>query len=659
MNSITRTGTSFASRALHAAVGLALLAVVPSCALEPDAEDIAQAIQPRVDAFWNSPGSRRPFGDDRGSDDMLVMAIDRANASVDVATMGFGRQEVIDAVVRAYRRGVHVRFVGDSRHRASGVLGYEVLDSLNIPSQVGNQNHLMHNKFFLIDRHMVFVGTGNMSTSEFVHSNNNFLFIADAGVVADFQAEFDQMFAGRFGAAKHRNDNGNRYPVGDATVEVWFSPQEDAMGRILEAVDNATESVEFTIFAFTKDQLGSSLIAKHREFQQYNQCCDPTREAERQGGVASLCAEVVTCEDTFRRRFVRGVVDRSQLHSNGPYHELYRLLANGVPVRLDGNDNTISPGDYQAGGGRLHAKTMLIDADRPEGFVLTGSFNWSSSATLSNDEVLLVVQNPRIAQQYATEMRRIWDIGKPFGESWIGDASGLRVGDIVFNEIHWDGYNGDVDESDAARDLVYNDQFIELLNRTDRPIDLSLWTIATNESDFVVGFYPGTMIGPRERFVIADHNTEPYFDDRPHFAGGAILYPDFVMNTANDQRFLRLNLKNGDFQLRLLDPHGAEMDIAGDGGPPFAGGRQRAGAALRNLSMERIHVVCPAGQPCESIGDGTLASSWQACQLEEGGAGVREQYRSIVIASPGEPNSGGKSVGPPDPTYRRPATEAR
>ena len=76
-------------------------------------------------------------------------------------------------------------------------------------------------------------------------------------VAADFTAEFEQMFDGRFGYAKYAIDNGNYYRVGDTDVEVYFSPQEDAMGRILEGVQNATESVEFFIFAFTKDQLGS------------------------------------------------------------------------------------------------------------------------------------------------------------------------------------------------------------------------------------------------------------------------------------------------------------------------------------------------------------------------------------------------------------------
>ena len=70
-------------------------------------------------------------------------------------------------------------------------------------------------------------------------------------------------------------------------------------------------------------------------------------------------------------------------------------LNNGVPLQLDGNDNSRQPGDYQAGGGRLHSKTMVIDADGLNPTVITGSFNWSASATSANDEFLLVLRGPR------------------------------------------------------------------------------------------------------------------------------------------------------------------------------------------------------------------------------------------------------------------------
>ncbi|MCB9544027.1 MAG: phospholipase D-like domain-containing protein [bacterium] len=658
------------ARCLALALTLGALA---GCAPDIAPEDRLRMLSPQVQAFFNLPGSRQQNGIDNGADDILVQTIDRARQSIDFAVMGFTRDTVIDALLRAHRRGVRLRFVGDARHAFGDQRAYEEFDRLGIEMQVGNQNHIMHDKYFVVDQRFVVTGTGNITGTGFGRNDNNWVWIDDFGLAADFIAEFEQQLAGRFGYAKLRIDNGNTYAIGDTVVEVHFSPQEDAMGRILEAVENATDSVEFFIFAFTKDQLGALMIAKHEEFTQYNRCCDPATRGGLDESEAGFCAERITCADPFVPKKVRGVIDRSQLHSNGPYHEVYRLITHGVDVRMDGNDNSRQPGDYQAGGGRQHAKTLIVDGRTDHAVVLTGSFNWSSSATLANDETLLVFNGERLGRDYSDYFDYLYGLAKRPGERWIGDGTRLRAGDVVFNEIGWDGYNGTVDpaespnpNSERPQDFTFNDEFIELLNTTDRPIDLSLWVIAAQD-DFVTGLYPGTIIGPYERFLIVDHNVEAYDDLRPQMPGGAYTDPDFVMNMANDQRFLRLNLSNARLQLRLLDPRGNVVDVAGDGGAPFAGGRERipGGAtddprALRVRSMERVHFDCADGDTdCRPIRDGRDPASWRSCTdpTEAQTAQIREGYEAHVIATPGQPNSGGEAFPDEDPAWRAPDPE--
>ena len=41
--------------------------------------------------------------------------------------------------------------------------------------------------------------------------------------------------------------------------------------------------------------------------------------------------------------------------------------------------------------------------------VITGSFNWSPSAAHQNDETLLVIHSPQLAQHFTREMDRLWD----------------------------------------------------------------------------------------------------------------------------------------------------------------------------------------------------------------------------------------------------------
>lgn len=656
--------------ALAIALPLGFAGSFVGCTPELEFEDQLRMITPRVEAHFNLPGSRQQNGSDNGADDILVQTIDRARATIDFSVMGFSRDTIIDALIRAHRRGVKLRFVGDAKHAFGSQRAYEEFDRLDIEMQVGNQNHIMHDKFFVVDQRFIVTGTGNITGTGFGRNDNNWVWIDSFAVAADFKAELEQQLSGRFGYSKRRIDNGNTYPTGDTVVEVHFSPQEDAMGRILEAVEGATDSIEFFIFAFTKDQLGSLFISKHYEFEQYNRCCDPATRGAVEGEEATFCEEEVTCADPFVPKKVRGVIDRSQLHSNGPYHEIYRLITHGIDVRMDGNDNSRQPGDYQAGGGRQHAKTMIIDGRTDHAAVLTGSFNWSSSATLANDETLLVLQSERLGVQYSDYFDYLWGLAKRPGERYIGDRRGLKAGDVIFNEVGWDGYNGTVDpaespnpNSDRPQDFTFNDEFIELLNTTDRPIDLSLWVIAAQD-DFVTGLYPGTVIGPYERFLIVDHNVEAYDDLSPQMPGGAFLEPDFVMNMANDQRFLRLNLSNSRLELRLLDPRGQVVDVAGDGGAPFAGGREfmPGGDAddprdQRVRSMERVHVDCEGqGDDCRTIGDGARASSWRACTAPdpEKTVQIREGYGDHVIATPGQPNSGFVGFPAEDPEFRAP-----
>ena len=256
---MTRTSTLALSVAM-----LGLLLFAPGCATELDEADWESMQEGHVQLFTNQTGTRFANGLNTPADDFLIQMIDRAEVTVDVATMGFSRREVVDALIRAYHRGIQIRFVGDGRHLEGHVYGYDMLEVLDIEMMSGNQFHIMHNKFFVIDGRYVFTGTGNMTPTGFDRNDNNYVFIDSPQVAADFTDEFEQMLRGASAPRRIPLDNGNAYEVGDTVVEVYFSPQEDAMGRILEAIDEGDEqSIHFMIFAFTKDQVGSALIARH------------------------------------------------------------------------------------------------------------------------------------------------------------------------------------------------------------------------------------------------------------------------------------------------------------------------------------------------------------------------------------------------------------
>ena len=568
-----------------------------ACNPAPSKPDLDGTRGGRVDVYFNDPGSRleniwRP-------DVLSVMVdmIDNTKVSLDFAVMGFSHPAVVDAIIRAHDRGVVVRMVGDAGHLYAS--GYRAMYERHIPIVNGNLTHIMHDKFMIVDDRFVFAGTANWTPTDLEHNSNNFFVIDNPYVAQDFQDEIDQMFGGAFGHQKVEIDNGRSYTIGDTEVEIWFSPNEDAMGRIIELVDGAEESIRFTIFAFTKDQVGSAFIRKLEEFREKD------------------LAEGIDPEDPdFRkRRSVAGMIDQSQLHSNGQYHEVFRLLGAGADLRMDGIDSSKQPGDYQAGGGRLHSKTMVIDAFGENPVVISGSFNWSASATLSNDEYLAVFHGKRVAQLFDEYFESLWENGRRMGNEWIGE-SGLEPGDITINEVMWYGAH--------PNDVDGFDEFIELKNNTDRDISLDLWSIA-NADDFVVGLPPGSTIPAGGTFSIVDHTIEAYVDGAPQDENTAFLTGDLVVNAFNDNRQARLYLKDTALELFLKDPDNNVMDVAGDGGPPFAGGPD--GDVIR--SMERIPGTV----------NGDLPGAWRMCTAPEGGMNVNPDYRDLIRATPGEENS--------------------
>ena len=570
--------------------------LLAGCNPAPTQADLDSTRGNTVEVMFNEPGTRdeNAWWDPDAVNVMSEM-IDSAKTRIDFAVMGFSYEPVVDALIEAYDRGVSIRMVGDAGHLYND--GYARFDERGIPMVVGNLNHIMHDKFMIVDDRFLFAGTSNWTPTDLIRNSNNFVKIDSTAVAADFSAEFEQMYGGVFGHNKVEIDNERVYQIGDTTVEVWFAPNEDAMGRILELVDAAQSSVRFTIFAFTKDQVGSAFIRKQQEF-------DALNEAD---GIAEL--------PFTERRSIAGVVDRSQLHSNGQYHEVYRLLAAGIPMRLDANNTSMQPGDYQAGGGRLHSKTMLIDAEGEEPIVITGSFNWSSSATVSNDEFLLVLRGGRVAQEFADYFSSLWDNGFEMGETRIADGS-IAPGDVIINEIMWYGAHSGDDEG--------YDEFIELRNTTSEDISLDMWQIA-GVDDFVVGLPPGSTVPAYDTFLIVDHVLEPYEDGAPQDENSAYLSGDMVVNAFNDNRQSRLYLKDGTMELFLQDPDAAVVDSAGDGGPPFAGGPD--GDVVR--SMERR----------QEAGDGTTAAAWYGYTGTEGIGVVNPDYATEILASPDERNS--------------------
>jgi len=148
-------------------------------------------------------------------------------------------------------------------------------------------------------------------------------------------------------AFEQTQDIGSHAVAVSGTVQVLFTPEDDAAGQIVQAIDHAQKQVLVQTFSFTSKEIAEALISA------------------KQRGVD---VRVVTDAEQIRR------MERSKVPA---------VAAGGVPVFVDNLHDS------------AHNKVMVIDAGSATPVVITGSFNFTHAAQFKNAENLLIFRGNR------------------------------------------------------------------------------------------------------------------------------------------------------------------------------------------------------------------------------------------------------------------------
>ncbi|MCH7664244.1 MAG: phospholipase, partial [Chloroflexi bacterium] len=304
--------------------------------------------------YFSEPNNPNAASFSGGPDAALANAIDQARASVDVAIHDLDLWSIRDALINAHRRGVIVRMVVESDYLANPEM--EELLQAGIPIIEDNRSSLMHNKFVVIDQFEVWTGSMNFTLNGAYKNDNNLMRLRSTRLAEDFTAEFEEMFVdGEFGARSPSESPYQIFTIEGTQIEVYFSPEDDTVIRIIELIDSAQQSIHFMAFSFTSDPISDAIIAAH------------------QRGV-----------------LVTGLFETSQASQQGG--EFFRLADLDMDVALDGNPRN------------MHHKVIIIDAY----IVITGSYNFSANAEERNDENTIILYNAEIAAIFIEEFQRVF-----------------------------------------------------------------------------------------------------------------------------------------------------------------------------------------------------------------------------------------------------------
>ena len=294
-----------------------------------------------------------------GIDVHLAALLDTARQSIDLAAYDFDLENVANALASAAGRGVRVRMVTDTDTLTSAnpevqrAIG--IVQAAGIPIVDDQRPAIMHDKFVVVDGVVVWTGSWNLTVGDTYRLNNNAIRIVSPELARNYTLEFEQMFAQRrFGPSKQASLDDPVLTIGGARVENYFAPEDQVEQKIIGRIEQARVSIHFLAFSFTSDTIGKAM-----------------REREKAGVQIAGVFETTGSETLFSEY--------------GKFHKLK------LDVLQDGNPYA------------MHHKVIIIDSTT----VIFGSYNFSNNADRDNDENLLIVDDPALAQAFEAEFQRV------------------------------------------------------------------------------------------------------------------------------------------------------------------------------------------------------------------------------------------------------------
>ncbi len=278
--------------------------------------------------------------------------ISSAQSTVHVCIYDLDLEDVTDALIEAFRRGVKVRVVTDTDNYGLPTIRRMLETGIEIVPD--GRKSIMHNKFVIVDAQYVWTGSFNFTKNCAGRNDNNALIFESPEIAAGYLEKFGEYWNGRFSRNAVQRSMHNRRKVGNIPMEFYFSPADGVRNVILKELSQAKECVDVMAFSFTDEATAKML--------------------------ASLVRKGVK---------VRCLLDLGQ--GAGQFSRKDFLRKAGVEL-------TVSP-NYS---GKMHHKVILIDRRT----LITGSYNYSKNAEENNDENILILRSPEIVRNYTKEFNR-------------------------------------------------------------------------------------------------------------------------------------------------------------------------------------------------------------------------------------------------------------
>lgn len=343
-----------------------VLAATPTASAVPNIPTPVSAPGSWWEVYFTDPTNvTNPANWQNSVEGRLIEKINAAKTSIHIASFEFDLTPVAEALIAAKQRGVDVRWVTDDENGLAadeepGRGQFAMLQNAGIEVRSDDRSALMHNKFWIFDNQIVWTGSTNITENGIFKQDNNVIVIQSVELATIYEREFQEMWNGEFGPTSPSQLGSQAVMINGSGIAVIFTSEDPALEQaIIPMVSSAAKSIRFLAFSFTDYPLAEAMIKRS------------------QSGVD-----------------VKGVFEN--VGSDTDAAELDTLYCAQVPVRRDGNPSF------------MHNKVIVVD----ERYVITGSLNYSTNAEESNDENVIIIDNPEIARLYLQDFERVWGIAR-------------------------------------------------------------------------------------------------------------------------------------------------------------------------------------------------------------------------------------------------------
>lgn len=144
--------------------------------------------------------------------------------------------------------------------------------------------------------------------------------------------------------------------AGPEKSSVYFSPGEECKDAILTRIGLARKQLDICVFTISDNEISDALLDRHHQ-----------------------------------RLPIRILTDNDKTYDKGS--DIMRLAEAGIPVKIDRTEY------------HMHHKFAVIDQQT----AITGSYNWTRSARVYNQENILVTAEESVVGRYNAEFKRLWE----------------------------------------------------------------------------------------------------------------------------------------------------------------------------------------------------------------------------------------------------------